>query len=82
MQNILIVNVVKCFFDVKVNQSRMTRLQTNGGSRATTWLLCIVILKKEVPRSSLFSLRRDGILIFHSISHYANDLLKTKLSLQ
>jgi hypothetical protein len=41
----------------------MIGLQINGGSRAAPWLLYIVILKKEVPKSSLFSLRRARIFI-------------------
>ncbi len=68
--------------DAKIDQSQVTRLQTNGASRAMAWLLCIVILMKEAPRLSLISLKKVGILIFHLISHWANDLLKTKLNLQ
>jgi hypothetical protein len=59
----------KMLLDAKVDQSQMTRLQTNGGSKSTTWLLCIVIRKKEAPRSSLLSLKKTKILIFHPIKH-------------
>jgi hypothetical protein len=51
----------------------MTWLQTNGGSKAATWLLCIVNLKREAPKSSLLSLKD-----VHPINHQANDLLKKK----
>jgi hypothetical protein len=39
----------------------MTPLRNIGSSRAVTWLLCIVIFKKDVPRLGMPSSRRVGI---------------------
>ncbi len=47
--------------DVKIDQSHMIGLQTNGGSQIVAWLLCIIILKMEAPKSNLFSLKKVEI---------------------
>jgi hypothetical protein len=49
--------------DANLNHSQVTWLQTNGGFETTTWLLYMVILKREAKRSNLFSSRRVRIFI-------------------
>jgi hypothetical protein len=44
----------KMLLDAKVDQSELIGLQTNGGSKTTAWLFCIIILKMEAPKSNLF----------------------------
>jgi hypothetical protein len=51
----------KMLLDVKIDQSHMIGLQTNGGSQIVAWLLCIIILKMEAPKSNLFSLKKVEI---------------------
>jgi len=44
--------------DVSLNHNLVIGVRTNGGSRAIAWLLCIMILKRDVPRLNLPSSKR------------------------
>jgi hypothetical protein len=53
----------KRVLDASLNHNLVTGVHTNGGSRAIAWFLCIMILKKDVPRLSLPSSKRVETLI-------------------
>jgi hypothetical protein len=53
----------KMSLDVSLDHSRVTWLHNNGGSKTTTWLLYMVILKRKAKRSNLFWSRRVRIFI-------------------
>lgn len=48
-------------FDASLNHNWVTRLHNISCFKATAWLLCIVILKRDAPRSSLASSKRVEI---------------------
>ncbi len=48
-------------FDASLNHNWVTGLHNISCSKATAWLLCIAIFKRDAPRSSLASSRRVGI---------------------
>jgi hypothetical protein len=51
----------KKVFDASLNHNLVIRLHNISCSKATTWLLCTVISKRDVPRSSLASSRKVEI---------------------
>ncbi len=51
----------KKVFDASLNHNWVTRLDNISCSKTVAWSLCIVILKRDPPRSSLGSSRKVGI---------------------
>ncbi len=44
--------------DASLNLNQMTRLHTNSNFRVAAWFLCIMILKRDVPRLGIISIKR------------------------
>jgi len=49
--------------DANLNHNQMTRLHMNNNFRVVAWFLCIMILKRDVPRLSITSSKRAKIFI-------------------